>query len=119
MSTEHSCSTAVSSTWGQAMSDIFAREDWYRTHPEPEQEWRGILRKRNAPISPAGRTALRYTLITDEQQLPVYVANSERQFASYADAPIRVRGKLIDLSSEGLGQELWVGSIEASNPDSV
>ena len=101
------------------MSDIFAREDWYRMRPEPEQEWRGILRKRDAPISPAGRTALRYTLITDEQQLPVYVANSERQFASYADALIHVRGKLIDLSNEGLGQELWVGSIEVSNTDSA
>lgn len=98
------------------MSDIFALEDWYRARPELEQEWRGILRKRDAPISPAGRTALRYTFITGEQQLPVYVANSERQFASYADVPIRVRGKLIDLGSEGFGQELWVGSIDVSNP---
>jgi hypothetical protein len=72
------------------------------------------LRKRDAPIGPAGRTALLYTLVTDKQQLPVYVANMERHFASYADAPISVRGKLIDLSSEGFGQELWIGSIETS-----
>ena len=101
------------------MSDIFAHEGWYRSCPEAEEEWHGILRKRDAPISPAGRTALRYTLITDEQQLPVYVANREQQFAQYADAPIRLRGKLVDLSGEGFGHELWVGSIEAYNPDSI
>ena len=100
------------------MIDIFAGENWYRSRPEAEQEWQGVLRKRDTPISPAGRTALRYTLITDEQQLPVYVANSERQFVPYADAPIRLRGKLVDLSNEGLGQELWVGSIEAYDPNS-
>ena len=98
------------------MTDIFALEDWYRTRPEPEQEWRGILRERDAPISPAGRTALRYTFISGSQQLLVYVANSERQFAPYVDVPVLVRGKLVDLSSEGLGDELWIGSIESSQP---
>jgi hypothetical protein len=91
---------------------IFARETWYRSRPETEQEWLGVLRKRDAPISPAGRTALRYSLITDSETLPVYVANSEWQFAEYADVPIRLRGKLVDLGSEGFGRELWVGSIE-------
>ena len=98
------------------MSDIFALEDWYRVRPEPEQEWRGILRKRDAPITPAGRTALRYIFITGEQQLPVYVANIDRQFASFTDVPVLVRGKVIDLSNEGFGEELWVASIEAFNP---
>jgi len=93
------------------MSEIFARADWYLARSEPEKEWQGVLRERDVLIGPATRTALLHTLITEDKQYPVYTAAIGQQVSPYVGLLVIVRGKLVDLSNEGFGQELWIGSI--------
>ena len=93
------------------MREIYANADWYRARQEPEKLWRGVLRERDVTVGPASRTALLYTLITENSQLLVYAAKVGRQLASLVGRQVLVRGKLVDLSGEGFGQELWIGSI--------
>lgn len=92
-------------------TDIFAAEDWYRERPEPEAEWRGVLRERRPVIGPANRTALFYALVTTDEELAVYAAGSPQKFTPYLDQPVVVRGKRVDLGAEGFGPELWAASI--------
>lgn len=100
------------------MTEIFARTEWYRARPEPEREWRGVLRDRDVPTGPASRTALSYALITNDQKLhPVYAANVEKQLAPYVGRAVIMRAKLVDLSGEGYGQELWAASIRSVEAD--
>jgi hypothetical protein len=91
------------------MTEIFAQADWYRERPEPEREWRGVLQERDQPVGPATRMGLRYTLVTEEGQIPVYAASVEGQLAAYVGQQVLVRGKLIDLSG---GEELWIATIQ-------
>jgi hypothetical protein len=100
------------------VSEIFAEADWYLARSEPEKEWQGVLRNRDVLIGPATRTALLYTFVTDDKQLPVYTANIGQQLAPYVALPVIVRGKLVDLSNEGFGQELWIGSIQMAGSGS-
>jgi hypothetical protein len=93
------------------MTEIYAAAGWYRTRPEPEGMWQGRLQKRTAPVGPAGRGGLSYTLVTEDEQLPVYAANIEGKLAPFVGYEVVVRGKLVDLSDEGFGQELWIASI--------
>ena len=104
--------TRVRSEQGDAMTQIYAGTDWYRARPEPEEQRRGILREHDAPIGPASRVALRYALITDKEAIPVYAPESSPQLALFVGQTVMVHGKLVDLSKEGFGKELWIGSIQ-------
>jgi hypothetical protein len=94
------------------MTEIYAGADWYVSRPEQEELWQGVLRERNVPLGPATRAALRYVLVTQDHELGVYAANVERQLASFVGQRVLVHGKLVDLSDEGFGQELWIASIK-------
>jgi hypothetical protein len=96
------------------MIEVYANANWYRARPEPEQSWHGLLQKREGPIGPATRSALRYTLVTEEDQLPVYAANAERLLDPFVGRQVSVEGKLVDLSDEGYGIELWIAVIDTS-----
>ena len=94
-----------------AAVEIFAAQEWYRARPEPEEEWEGVLEKLDPAIGPAGRTTLTFALRTGERKLPIYAAGVQDRLAPYAGRSVLVKGKLVDLSSEGLGKELWVATI--------
>jgi hypothetical protein len=94
------------------MTEIYAGADWYVSRPEQEELWQGVLRERNVPLGPATRASLRYVLVTQDRELGVYAANVERQLASFVGQRVLVHGKLVDLSDEGLWQELWIASIQ-------
>lgn len=100
------------------LTAIYGATDWYLSRPEEEQRWRGRLEKQDAPASPSGRTSLTYVLITDDHRLPVYAARVEALLNRFAGQPVFVHGKLVDLTHEGLGQELWIGSIAIVNSES-
>jgi hypothetical protein len=95
------------------MTQVYTEAGWYRSRPELEKQWRGVLRKHDAPVGPATRGALKYVLITEDSQLPVYAANVDQQLAPFVGRQVLVNGKLVDLANEGFGQELWIGSIKA------
>ena len=97
------------------MTQVYGDADWYQSRPEPERIWTGTLDERRIGIGPDTRGGLSYVLITDLGQLSVYAANAERQLAEYLRRSVRVRGKLVDLTQEGNGRELWPGSIEAED----
>ena len=90
---------------------IFEQEPWYRSRSEPEGTWDGTLRRREVVEDPNARTALRYSLVTNSAPIPVYAPQSMDRFEPFVGRAVFLRGKLIDLSSEGFGTELWPGSI--------
>ena len=95
---------------------IHADAEWYRSRAEFEQHWVGVLRRRPVVEGPGSRTALSYALVTADGELAVYAAGVEALLARYADRRIDVRGRLVDLSSEGFGRELWIGTLKAADP---
>jgi hypothetical protein len=91
--------------------EIFERVDWYRARPEPESLWSGTLEHREEPVGPATRGGLTYTLGTARDELSVYAPNVASLLNDFAGRPVLIRGKLVDLSHEGGGRELWIGTI--------
>ena len=92
--------------------EIFEQEPWYRARPELERSWSGTLRRRSVIAGPNARTALRYSLITPGGVLAVYAPTDRLE--TFVDTAVVVHAKLIDLTHEGFGLELWPGSIAAS-----
>jgi hypothetical protein len=86
-------------------------ESWYDDRPEPEQSVRGVLRAANAPSTPGGRDRLPYRLQTDGEFVAVYGPALEGRLGRLVDQPVVFVGKVVDLSGEGFGPELWVRSI--------
>lgn len=95
---------------------IFEHEPWYRSRPEPESAWKGTLERREVVLGPAARTALRYALLAERGALPVYAPQPDGRLEPFVGSPVVIRGKLVDLASEGLGTELWPGAISRASP---
>ena len=94
------------------MHKVFADADWYIARPEAEQEWHGVLRERPVTLGPESRAALSFELVVDGgQPLPVYAANIRPRLAAHVGSHVTIRGKLVDLTPEGYGEELWIGWI--------
>jgi hypothetical protein len=70
-----------------------------------------VLRRRAPPAGPAGRAALAYALEVGGTSVDVYAANVDAVLARFLDRPIVASGKLVDLSNEAFGKELWLASI--------
>jgi hypothetical protein len=94
------------------MPAIHAHSDWYLERPELETVWRGVLVRRDAVRGPGSRLGLGYALVASEREFAVYSAGAERLLEPYVGCLVAAAGKLVDLSDEGYGQELWLGSIE-------
>jgi hypothetical protein len=95
------------------LAEVFADERWYRQAAEAEQVWEGVLEPAALVRGPDSRAALSYRLLaTDGRSLPVYAAGAEDRLRLFSAQHVRVRAKLIDLGSEGFGEELWIGTIE-------
>jgi hypothetical protein len=101
------------------MTQIYGDLDWYQIRPEMEREWSGTLEQRQTPLGPGMRGGLTFTLVTDKGRFPVYAANVEGLLAPLLAERVRLCGKLVDLSSQGDSEELWIGSIEAGEPRSA
>ena len=73
-----------------------------------------------APVvaGPRSRTALTHSLKTSEGEVPVYGDGVGTVLAPFEDRVVRLAAKLVDLSAEGFGRELWIGSIEVAIPAS-
>ena len=61
------------------------------------------------PHGPRSRTRSLPTI----KSIIVYAANVEQQLAPYVGRAVILRAKLVDLSGEGYGQELWIATIRA------
>ena len=90
--------------------EVHAAQEWYKARTEPERDWRGLLRRLEAGEGPASRSALRFALETRDGRVDVYApGESARILDPWVGRSISAHGKLIDLSSEGYGRELWIG----------
>jgi hypothetical protein len=76
-----------------------------------------VLRRREPPAGPAGRAALAFALEVEGASIDVYAAKAEAILHGFLGSAIIARGKLVDLSGEGLGQELWPASIRLATPE--
>jgi len=83
-------------------------ESWYDDRPEPEQSVRGVLRAADARRTPGGRDRLPYRLQMDGEHVAVYGPALEDRLGRLVDQPVVLVGKVVDLSREGFGPELWV-----------
>jgi hypothetical protein len=90
---------------------VYAGFDWYLDCKEDEKVWKGIVQRRLAPIGPNTRTANKYVLLTEDAEFPIYAANVEGKIGEYVGRNVVICGKLVDLSIEGFGKELWIGTI--------
>lgn len=60
-----------------------------------------------------GRTSLRFALETcGGDALPIYGPEAEANLAQLVGQNVRIRGRLVDLSAEGFGIELWVAAVD-------
>jgi len=99
------------------LTEIYASEPWYRQSVEPEQKWQGVLQERDVPRGPASRSALSFNLLEENGRLiNVYAANIEEILAPFAGQEVHIQGKLVDLSHEGFGPELWIAFITLATP---
>jgi hypothetical protein len=112
------CSGSTSGPPGDpAAVVIHGGETWYAERTESESRWRGVLRRRAPPSGPGVRTALTFSLQTEAEDLPVYAAGVEAKLAPLAGSCVTVTAKLVDLTSEGHGRELWIGTIMLERGD--
>lgn len=95
---------------------IYADEDWYQARSEAEIVWHGVLQARESDRGPAGRQALLYELVTDSGTLPVYAANAQPRLDPLLGQQVEILGKLVDLSDEGFGEELWIATVRSTEP---
>ena len=95
---------------------VYATAEWYRTQVAPEQQWTGRLQKRPAVVGPNTRASLKYSLHTEQGPLLVYAADVDTLLTPFVNHEVEVVGKLVDLSSEGFGPELWMASIRRVKP---
>jgi len=94
------------------MTEIYSGAEWYINRSEPETRLRGEFNHREVQAGPDTRTSLRYALVTEDGQMSVYAANVENKLTDFVGRTVLVQGKLVDLSDEGYGQELWIREIE-------
>jgi hypothetical protein len=90
---------------------IYGHESWYRERSEPEREWSGVLRPRQPERGPGSRDALRFRLQAGGRSIPVYSPGSDRRLNAFVGKPVVARARLVDLRSEGFGEELWIGAV--------
>ena len=105
---------AFSPAIGEAESgsvDIYAGKVWYQARAEKELRWVGVLEPREPAVGPNSRSSLHYTLVTDQGEFPVYAAGMVDLLQPFVGHRVTACGKLVDLSSEGFGPELWIGTI--------
>jgi hypothetical protein len=100
---------------GVHTTKVYAEFDWYLDCKEQEKVWKGILQRRRAPTGPNTRTANKYVLLAEDAELPIYAANAEGKIGEYVGCYVLIWGKLVDLSVEGFGKELWIGRIRIAN----
>jgi hypothetical protein len=94
------------------VAEISAREPWYIERAEKEQTFEGTLRKREVPLGPGGRGGLNFNLSVKGADYPVYTGGADEKLRPFLGRFVRVRAKLVDLTKEGLGKELWLGSLQ-------
>lgn len=85
---------------------------WYDERPEPQRSVAGVLRALPTPSTPGGRDRLPYRLhLDDGDLLPVYGPGVEDGLDRLVDRHVELVGKVVDLTAEGFGRELWVRSV--------
>lgn len=93
---------------------IYANEAWYRERREPEQSWRGVLRKRQPEEGPASRSSLLFELHAQDRSWAVYASGVTDKLAPFVGARVVANAKLVSLRDEGFGEELWIGTIRVA-----
>jgi hypothetical protein len=56
-----------------------------------------------------------YALVTNDRELDVYAAQADATLAPLEGLWVVAMGKLVDLSGEGFGEELWLASIDGAS----
>ena len=92
--------------------EISAREQWYLDRAEKEQFFQGTLGQRKAQIGPGARGGVNFTLLSkDDAEYPIYTGGADEKLQPFVGRSVRLRAKLVDLTKEGFGKELWIGSL--------
>ena len=101
---------------------VHKNESWYQIETSPEKIFEGVIKRHQVPIGPNNRPASsKYALEIQEGDnttlIPIYTPNVEEFLSKFAEEKVSLYGKIVDLSKEGFGRELWLGSIAPINVD--
>jgi hypothetical protein len=103
--------TAEPTLDGRAALNVFADASFYRERSEPEETLRGTLRERAVREGPNTRV-MPFTLSVGAEELGLYTSGFDTTaLEPFVGRGVEVRGKRIDLRSEGYGVEVWAASI--------
>jgi hypothetical protein len=87
-----------------------ASSAWYSERREPDVTLNGTLRRRVSGTGPGNRPGLAYELeLADGKILPVYGPTVHENLRPLIGHSTELTGKLVDLTAEGFGVELWIG----------
>lgn len=108
---EETCPLGTGS--GQHPVAVYEDEGFYRARNEPEVIVRGRLVPSSEPTGPADRPAP-FRLIGADVDLPIYaVGEAEERLRRNVGKPVTACAKRIDLTGEGFGIELWIGTLRS------
>lgn len=91
--------------------DIYRGQPWYMEQPQSEQVIVGTLEAVPTIIGPGNRPSLAFVLRTAHDQIPVYASGVMDVIGSLVGPRLRLRGKIVDLTSEGGTRELWIATV--------
>jgi hypothetical protein len=95
----------------KALVRIFAGRPFYLERPEPEESFRGILRRAEVREGPDTRD-LPFRLEVGDERLSVYTSGlDDKILQTLVDREVEAIGKRIDLRHEGFGVEIWIATI--------
>lgn len=95
-----------------AVVKVNASAPWYLERTEKEQVLEGVLHKREGALGPGARGGLNFALESKGVILPVYSSGADEKLTLFVGHNVRARGKVVDLTKEGFGKELWIGTIQ-------
>lgn len=101
----------------KALVRIFAGKAFYLERPEPEESFRGILRRAEVREGPDTRD-LPFRLEVGDERLSVYTSGFDETLQTLVDREVEAIGKRIDLRHEGFGVEIWLATISPAEAHS-
>jgi hypothetical protein len=99
----------------QGVIRVYADEEFYKAHPEPEENLSGVLEEHQQVLGPTTRP-LPFRLVREQEELLVYaVDDTEDMLQTFVGKCIDICGKRVDLRKEGFNVELWIGAIREAH----
>ena len=97
--------------------NVYKGEKFYEKVEHREMVFSGVIERQKVVTGPNTR-AHQYRFVTTKEIMVIYTTpRVVKLVESWVGRHINVQGKIVDLSAEGFGKELWIGIIEIDCPE--